>query len=319
MEKWDVNECPWNDSFMYSSLLLEYLGSVLLRGTLEPCCGWELRPGVKYASWRWKRMSYIHTGSGKQRQEAAKSIYFWKYSPSLVDWTKMDPFCCYSVACFSFLALKVVKRNAWIYLWRDLGFPTFMLFDSKYCPYYGWVLKKVVIWSCDFLCFRSVQEPPVWASRWTLSVHFSGNAEPVPQWDAFTLSQPGDPPGAYLPQPQVTKRLKRTHEELHCFWCWWFMIHGFAVEHLHILWAHNLINVAFLLFSCSKYIIWSHARFILSYKYIHMCVAKGWKISGKCLENSQNFPWEVKLGNFWKCSNWDTFHGNLCECIWIDG
>lgn len=38
-----------------------------------------------------------------------------------------------------------------------------------------------------------------------MSVHLSGDAEPLPQWNAFPVLQPGQPPGPHLPQPQVTR------------------------------------------------------------------------------------------------------------------
>lgn len=53
--------------------------------------------------------------------------------------------------------------------------------------------------------FRSVQEPSVRAARGAMSVHLPGDAEPLPQWNALPVVQPGQPPGPHLPQPQVTQ------------------------------------------------------------------------------------------------------------------
>lgn len=49
-----------------------------------------------------------------------------------------------------------------------------------------------------------------------MSFHLSGDAEPLPQWDAFTVLQPGKPPGPHLPQPQVTQHHTHTHSGSHC-------------------------------------------------------------------------------------------------------
>ena len=110
---------------------------------------WNSELVDKYVCTRWVRMAYIqYSNSGNWKQEAAKSIYFWKCSPSLVKWTKMGFAKVFLATVLDWdwwfvLALWFWKL-VWLFSYVDMfikrlknkkikhHFPTSMLFLSRY-------------------------------------------------------------------------------------------------------------------------------------------------------------------------------------------